>query len=178
MARRSVLQTAGGYRQTTAPAEDYDLWLRLLPRTSIAKLPARLYRYRVHDAQVSARASQHQLLQALSAKFRYLRRVCPGLPTPSRLTVVGTGRGAACFRALASTHEFALRPPVPALSPEKLPLLQEPTVRRWTLDSFDALVVSDFASVPAYAEALGADEHGGPAVRVGNFFVPRRLAQP
>src|SRR5687767_7946066 len=60
MARTGLLRAAGGYRQAMAPAEDYDLWLRLLPRTPIAKLSRRLYRYRVHDAQVSAQARQQQ----------------------------------------------------------------------------------------------------------------------
>jgi glycosyltransferase involved in cell wall biosynthesis len=176
MARGNVLQAAGGYRQATAPAEDYDLWLRLLPQTHIAKLPERLYRYRVHEAQVSARSSERQLLQALAAKFRYVRRVCPRLPALARLVVVGAGRGAAAYRALATSHGFELRPPVPALAREKLDLLREPIVRRWTLDSFDTLVVSDFASVPAYTDAFQADAPAGPAVRVGNFFVPRRGA--
>jgi hypothetical protein len=32
------------------PAEDYDLWLRLLPNHRFLKLPERLYRHRLLDA--------------------------------------------------------------------------------------------------------------------------------
>ena len=173
MARTGLLRAAGGYCQEAAPAEDYDLWLRLLPRTPIAKLPRRLYRYRVHDAQVSARARQGQLVQTLLAKFAYLRRLCPGLPSPARLIVIGSGRGAASYRALASVHGFASVPPPPALQKGRLDLLTDPIVRRWALDACDALVVGDFGDLETYSEALLADSEAA-AVRVGNFFVPRR----
>lgn len=181
MARAGVLRAAGGYRQWCAPAEDYDLWLRLLPRTPIAKLSERLYQYRLHGAQVSATANQHQLYQALAAKFRYLRRVCPGLPSPARLVVVGEGRGAVCYRSLASAHGFDVIPRPAVLGPGKLGLLENRIVRRWTLDCCDAIVVTDFDSLDAYGAALTAgtvagDPDGG-AVRIGNFFVPRRWAE-
>jgi glycosyltransferase involved in cell wall biosynthesis len=173
MARTGVLRAAGGYRQEMAPAEDYDLWLRLLPRTPIAKLPDRLYRYRVHAAQVSARARHQQLVQTLLAKCAYVRRLHPDLPSPARLIVAGSGRGAACYRAVVSAHGFETVPPPPALQKEKLGLLADPIVRRWALDACDALVVGDFADLGAYSEALlsGAD---AAVVRLGNFFVPRQ----
>ena len=174
MARAGVLRAAGGYRQSTAPAEDYDLWLRLLPHTPIAKLPDRLYRYRLHDAQVSATANHHQLVQALGAKLRYLRRMCPHLPSRARLVIVGSGRGAACYRALASTHDFLVIPPPPALMRDRLKLLDDRLVRRWTLDGCDAVVVTDFGALGVYSAALAAGVHDGEAIRIGNFFVPRR----
>ncbi len=166
MARTSVLRAAGGYLQNIWPVEDYDLWLRLLPAASIAKLPHRLYRYRVHDAQLSAQAREQQLAGALSAKFRYLRRVCPELPTPARLVVVGTGRGADCYRALASAHGFEPTS-VPAVGASPLELAS---------GSYDALVVANFADVDACRHVLDAAAGGG-VVRVGNFFVPGRWAR-
>lgn len=174
VARAGVLRAAGGYRQSTAPAEDYDLWLRLLPRTPIAKLPDRLYRYRVHEAQVSARANHHQLSQALAAKFRYLRRLCPQLPSPARLIVIGEGRGAAFYRALAATLGCEVVPPPPVLQRDRLALLQDRIVRRWTLDSCDVIAVTDFGALDAYSAALAAGTSDGEAIRVGNLFVPRR----
>jgi GT2 family glycosyltransferase len=54
IARRDALRRAGGYRPGFAGAEDYDLWLRLLPDARVAKLPTRLYAYRVHARQASA----------------------------------------------------------------------------------------------------------------------------
>ena len=173
VARTGVLRAAGGYRQETAPAEDYDLWLRLLPRTPIAKLPRRLYRYRVHESQVSARARQQQLVQTLLAKCAYVRRVCPDLPSPARLIVAGTGRGAASYRAIASAHGFETVAPPPALQKDRLALLADPTVRRWVLEACDVLVVGDFGALDAYSAALlsGAD---AAVTRIGNFFVPRQ----
>jgi GT2 family glycosyltransferase len=172
MARTALLRQAGGYRQTTAPAEDYDLWLRLLPRARFAKIAQRLYSYRVHDAQVSARARRHQLAQTLLAKLRYIRRLCPGLADGARLAVAGTGRGAECYRALASVAGFELVSPAVCLERTALDLLQTATVRRWAMDTCDVLVVADFADVPAYARALG--DAGSDLVNVGNFFLSSR----
>ncbi len=44
LARRPVIEAAGGYRARLAPPTDHDLWLRLLPTARFAKLPTRLYR--------------------------------------------------------------------------------------------------------------------------------------
>jgi glycosyltransferase involved in cell wall biosynthesis len=175
MARTGLLRAAGGYRQAMAPAEDYDLWLRLLPRTLMAKLPQALYRYRVHDAQVSVRAKQQQLAHTLLAKFAYVRRLFPQVPSPGRLIVVGTGRGASCYRLLASRHGFETVPPPPALQKENLGLLGDAVVRRWALDACDALVVGDIAELETYSRALLRDL-ATDAIRVGNFFISRRFA--
>lgn len=53
LARTSVVQDAGGYR--AAPAEDYDLWLRLAGRKAlIERLGAPALLYRVHAGQLTA----------------------------------------------------------------------------------------------------------------------------
>jgi hypothetical protein len=177
MARTELLRAAGGYRQELSPADDYDLWLRLLPHTRMARLPERLYRYRVHRTQISQTASGRQLLYTLVAKLSYLRSVQPRLPRPARMIVIGAGRGAACYRALAASHGFELVPPPPALGRDRLVLLEDPAVRRWTLQSCDVLVVSGFGDVEPYARALNAVAASGDAVCVGNFIVPVRLAR-
>jgi glycosyltransferase involved in cell wall biosynthesis len=166
MARTAVLRAAGGYQRHIWPAEDYDLWLRLLPQTAIAKLHERLYRYRIHDTQLSAGVREQQLTEALCAKFRYVRRECPQLPTPARLAVVGTGRGADCYRMLASSHGFVIEDPIP--SPESR--VPDPGSR---VPAFDALVVANFADVAPYAEALDTERPGAATIRIGNFFIPR-----
>jgi GT2 family glycosyltransferase len=51
MMRRAIVQDMGGYREILGFAEDYDLWLRMAERTSLANLPARLMFYRHHDAK-------------------------------------------------------------------------------------------------------------------------------
>lgn len=61
LARRSVIEWAGGYRTRLATAPDQDLWLRLLPTARFAKLPTRLHARRAgavshEDAPVAAAA--------------------------------------------------------------------------------------------------------------------------
>lgn len=177
MARTALLRSVDGYREGAAPAEDYDLWLRLLPRTAFAKLPERLYRYRVHDTQQSARQRDQQLLKTLTAKLEYLRRHCPQLPASARLVVAGHGRGAGCYRALASCVGFTTTPPPAALMPERLSLLDDPCVRAWALDACDVLVVPNFADLDAYTRALTPPGDDVPVVRIGNFFVTKRWAE-
>lgn len=173
MARTDVLRAAGGYRADIWPAEDYDLWLRLLSTTSIAKLPHRLYRYRVHDAQLSAQVREQQLTEALAAKLRYLRRVCPGLRSPARLVIVGEGRGAEAYSALAPAHGFEIVPLPAALAQRGPALPAHPTGKPSTGELYDVIVVANFADLESYAEVF--DAHGaGAMVRIGNFFMPRQ----
>lgn len=54
MYRRNVVLEAGGYRQEYAPADDYDLWVRLLQFGEITNLDETLLRYRRHVGQVSS----------------------------------------------------------------------------------------------------------------------------
>lgn len=149
-ARTPVLRAAGGYRPNLSPQEDYDLWLRLLPHANFAKLPERLYQYRVHDAQASAQGKPHNIRQTIGIKLAYLRRVCPWLPTPARLAIAGTGRGVGYYNAVAPEFQF-----VPASTP--------PSNGRW-----DVLVITDFAVLEAYQTGFNA---GRGLTRIGNFFV-------
>jgi hypothetical protein len=183
MARTEVLRAAGGYQRGIWPVEDYDLWLRLLPETAMAKLPERLYRYRIHDAQLSGHVRDRQLVEALSAKFRYLRRVVPQLPSPARLTVVGEGRGADCYRALASLHGFRVVRLKPDCTMVRLNVASGASrppglvfSRTAEVDSWDALVVAHLADVDSYSLAFGASTPHAAAIRIGNFFIPRRWA--
>lgn len=54
MLRRSALETAGVNYRDRVIAEDYDLWLRLLPHTEFYRLPERLLWYRRHSESVTA----------------------------------------------------------------------------------------------------------------------------
>jgi hypothetical protein len=174
MVRTDVLRAAGGYQRNIWPVEDYDLWLRLLPHTAIAKLPERLYRYRIHDAQSSGHVRDRQLVEALSAKFRYLRRAVPQLPTPARLAVAGEGRGADCYRSLAPGHGFELV----RLKPDATMVrnVESGFSRTPDIDSCDASVVANFADVDSYSLAFGTATPHAAAIRIGNFFIPRRWA--
>jgi glycosyltransferase involved in cell wall biosynthesis len=69
MARRDAIQTVGGYRELLQHAEDYDLWLRMAERYSLANLPDRLLRYRHHDTKGSRRHATAQRLATHVARL-------------------------------------------------------------------------------------------------------------
>lgn len=93
MARAAVLRGAGGYRAPFVPADDYDLWLRLLPSHRFAKLPQPLYTYRLHRAQLGSTDAERQTRNAIRAKLEWLRRVEPVLPEGAGLAASGAPRG-------------------------------------------------------------------------------------
>ena len=146
MARTDVIRRAGGYRAEFIPADDYDLWLRLLPHHRFAKLAEPLYRYRVHRAQLGATSRPIQIRNSVLAKLQYVRRMYPQLPTPARLTVVGGTRGDAFYRDAAPHAGF------------------DATDQH---HSWDVLAVTDFAQVDAYQRELT----GGHVEAAGNLFV-------
>lgn len=155
MLRAEVLRAAGGYRPEMVPAEDYDLWLRLLPAHRFLKLPEPLYRYRVHAAQSGQAQAGVQAERAVLAKLGYLRRAYPVMPTPAVLAIAGGGRGDAVYRQAARAAGFVVA-----------------GVR----SSWHVLAVTDFAAVPRWREELS---HSPTAVgaQVGNLFVAADGAQ-
>jgi glycosyltransferase involved in cell wall biosynthesis len=170
VARRDVLRAAGGYRTEMAPAEDYDLWLRLLPHAELTKLPERLYQYRVHGNQWSTHAKDHQIRHTLIAKLTYLRRLAPRLPEGARLGIVGSVRGGDYYRSVAPACGFTAVTTRPTLERPYLSFLARAEVRRWALEAWDVLAVTDFPALDAY-NTIFADTDERALVRVGNFFV-------
>lgn len=77
--RRVAFEQAGGYR--LAEAEDYDLWLRISERWSLACLPIPVLEYRQHAGQVSLMRTREQTLATLAARSAARRRRA-GLPDP------------------------------------------------------------------------------------------------
>ncbi len=74
MMRRDVVRTVGGYRPLFDGAEDYDLWLRLAPRTRLDNLSQPLLQYRRHARQQSRRrAFQQARLASLTVVAASLR---------------------------------------------------------------------------------------------------------
>jgi hypothetical protein len=81
MARRDAMLSVGGYRKQFQHAEDYDLWLRMAERYSLANLPERLLRYRHHDTKGSLRhAAAQQLATHVARLCAKVRR--SGQPDP------------------------------------------------------------------------------------------------
>ena len=169
MARRDLLR-AHRYDSTMVPAEDYDLWLRLLPQHRFAKLSDRLYRHRLHQGQSGAQRREEQTRKAILAKLQYIRRVCPDLPPLATLAIVGDTQGDRFYREIARSAGFQVID---------------------DSDAWDVLAVTDFAAIDAQERALCApveSRRSGSARqtrasseidRIGNCFVsrPRRASQ-
>lgn len=151
MMRAAVAVKAGGYNPATVPAEDYDLWLRLLPHHAIAKLPERLYDYRVHDEQSSGARRSEQQARTIEAKLRYVRRQVPGLPRPVRLVLPCDNYGATLFRQCGPAEGYD-------------PTIRASPVARGT----DVVAVTDFSAIPYYQQVLTATTQ---CRQFGNLFV-------
>jgi len=66
--RRSAYERVGGYRPIFAPAEDYDLWLRLAELGRLRCLPEPLVTYRVRPAQLTSTMTVRMARSALVAR--------------------------------------------------------------------------------------------------------------
>ena len=153
LARTALLREAGGYDHATVPAEDYDLWLRLLPEHRFARLPERLYTVRMHAESSSAVRRAEQTARVIEAKLRYVRRRVPDLPWPVRLVLPCDDRGADIFRRVGP------------------PLGYDPAQRVDDTTALETVVaVTDFAALPAYTSTLAATND---YLQFGNVFVKR-----
>lgn len=154
MARREVLMRVGGYRDDMTVAQDYDLWLRLLPEHRFAKLAERLYAFRLHDRQVSATKREQQSKAAIDIKLRHLRRVM-GVPNLVCTVIFGFGRGADLYRRALSGHN----------------MVEVDADDRW-----DVGIFTDFATLDAEIARVEAAMQSPAAIRVGNFLIRLRRA--
>lgn len=158
MMRTDVLRRAGGYDSATVPAEDYDLWLRLLPERQFVKLPDRLYDYRVHTTQSGLVRREEQTARVIEAKLRFLRRQIPGLARPTRLELPCDDRGAELFRKYGPNEGFipydALNgaPTKQAQSGDRASAWQGRRAGR----APDVIAVTDFTEIGHYASKLPA----------------------
>jgi hypothetical protein len=75
--RKQTILSQNGYRTQFLPAEDYDLWLRILAShpMSIANLAEPLLLYRIHQGQVSNHRVRSQILNSEAAKIAYKNRI-------------------------------------------------------------------------------------------------------
>jgi hypothetical protein len=78
----------GGYDERTGPAEDKDLWRRLLLSGYDARIvPERLVIYRLHDAQLSQTQAAHQREVDGLSQEAFITRLVPGI-APRRLRLL------------------------------------------------------------------------------------------
>lgn len=70
--RTTLVQTAGGYDESIYFGQDYDLWLKLLPKTKFYNIPEILC-YRTGDAGISRDRQNDQIRQYMRTQWKYLR---------------------------------------------------------------------------------------------------------
>lgn len=87
MFRRGLVLELGGYDESTAPAEDKDLWRRIaLARGDARIVPEPLVVYRIHDAQLSQVKAAYQKRVDEESQERFLRALSSRAPArPVRL---------------------------------------------------------------------------------------------
>ena len=97
---RDAFVGVGGYRPPFAPAEDYDLWLRMAEHFQLSNLEQVVLKYRIHPHQVSIRKRAQQTRGVLAARVSASSRRS-GIPdpmnsvreiTPEGLTALGVTR--------------------------------------------------------------------------------------
>jgi Glycosyl transferase family 2 len=79
--RSGAFALVKGYRAAFAPAEDYDLWLRIVEHFQCANLKQVVLKYRIHPYQVSFRRRKQQTLSVLAAQVSSASRKS-GNPDP------------------------------------------------------------------------------------------------
>ncbi|TVQ31347.1 MAG: glycosyltransferase [Phycisphaeraceae bacterium] len=79
MFRAEAIRKVGGYRASTWPAEDLDLWLRLGELGALDNVPECVLQYRLHAASISFSRSREQLAQQEAVcRAAWLRRGVEG----------------------------------------------------------------------------------------------------
>lgn len=73
MFRTELVQDAGGYDPRWRYGQDYELWLRLMPKTKFANLPQYLC-YRMADDTLTARKQRAQMLLCVKTQLQYLKQ--------------------------------------------------------------------------------------------------------
>lgn len=81
MFRRNCLELVGSYDENLKWTEDYDLWLRLVEVTQVAKLPGRFYQYRHHPASISHTHRAEQDFHQAQTLEKTLRRRFGAIPS-------------------------------------------------------------------------------------------------
>ncbi len=75
MLRREVFVRHGGYDEAASHAEDYALWVRLMPHARFGNCPRVLMDYTLSPAQVSRRHNVQQLATARRLRIAALGRL-------------------------------------------------------------------------------------------------------
>jgi hypothetical protein len=152
MARRDVLRAAGGYRSPFVCAQEYDLSLRLLPHARFAKMPVRLYTYRLHERQTTQQQQDQQRRALIRSKLEYVIRREPRLASGGRLVLAADARGADVHREVGREIGLTFADEILPASPDPSGTLAPPL--RDLIASADGLVIAESDHIDAWIDAL------------------------
>jgi glycosyltransferase involved in cell wall biosynthesis len=114
--RTRLFALVGGYREAFAPAEDYDLWLRIVEHCECANLSNVILNYRIHPHQVSMRKRVEQTRGILAARVAAASRKSHGKDPFQNITEISTealvALGVSCreqHNSLITDHQLWIR---------------------------------------------------------------------
>ncbi|HWF92096.1 MAG TPA: glycosyltransferase [Terriglobales bacterium] len=168
--RREAFDLVGGYRAIFAPAEDYDLWMRISEHYQCANLSEVLLEYRIHPQQVSFQKRTQQTLGCIAARVSAAARRS-GRPdplegaaeiNPALLTELGVSEATQQFvladeylcwvRNMSAAGEYASARKIAA---EVLKSPDWEHVERWQAASMQLLLAVLYWKEKAFLKALG-----------------------
>lgn len=71
MIKKKCLLNVGFYDESIARAQDYELWLRLSEKYSLANIPEYLYMWRKHDENIEAKHIEEQKISVILAMVKH-----------------------------------------------------------------------------------------------------------
>ncbi len=75
MLRREIIERFGAYSEDYPHAEDYELWIRLVPQCRFGNVPEVLMSYRLSATQVSRQYNPEQVRSAQRIRIAYLEKL-------------------------------------------------------------------------------------------------------
>jgi len=89
--RKQAFDATGGYRAAFQPAEDYDLFYRIIERWGVANLPEVVLRKRIHSNQFSVRNLRQGILSLLASHALSLTRQRDAVEPPCQEPLISEG---------------------------------------------------------------------------------------
>jgi glycosyltransferase involved in cell wall biosynthesis len=103
---KSLFHQVGGYDTQYKICYDYDLWLRMLERTSINKIPLVLYQYRLHSDSLS-RSNQQTINEDWLVASKYIKKqLQESSKKETKLIILGLKEACEDFKQVSLTNRI------------------------------------------------------------------------
>jgi glycosyltransferase involved in cell wall biosynthesis len=124
VARRDVLQAAGGYDARRYPSEDLDLWFRLGEHGQLANLAETLLQHRRHKAAVGVR--EHEKMKAMALTISNEARTKRGLRARRSTLILASANADAQYHFECARTALIAGPRLTAIRHAAATVLAEP----------------------------------------------------